>query len=217
MKERNLLQHQKKTKGSFFVVSAPSGAGKTTLCRKLVSSHPWIAFSVSYTTRQPRQGEVHDVDYSFINKEDFMLMADKGEFIEWAEVHGALYGTSRKRLENFMENGRDVILDIDTQGAMQVKGRYEGGTYVFILPPSFDVLKKRLEDRMTDSKEDIEKRLKRAVSEIRSYLRYDYVIINNVLETAVREFEAIVISHRARSQMINPLWVQEGFLKQEER
>jgi guanylate kinase len=211
------LQHQKKTKGSFFVVSAPSGAGKTTICRKLVSSHPRTAFSVSYTTRQPRQGEVNDVDYSFINKEYFMLMAEKSEFIEWAEVHGALYGTSRKRLETLMEAGRDVILDIDTQGAMQVKGRYEGGTYVFILPPSFDVLKKRLEDRMTDSKEDIEKRLKRAVSEIRNYLRYDYVIINDVLETAVREFEAIVISHRARSQMINPLWVKEGFLKEEER
>jgi guanylate kinase len=217
LKGRNLLQHQKKIRGSFFVVSAPSGAGKTTLCRKVVSSLPGLTFSVSYTTRQPRRGEVLDVDYSFISREEFMTMADKSEFIEWAEVHGALYGTSAKRLEALMDAGKDVILDIDTQGAMQIKNRYEAGAYIFILPPSFEVLKKRLEERMTDAKEDIEKRLQKAVSEIRSYLRYDYVIINDVFETALRELEAIILSHRARSQMINPLWVKEVFLKQEEQ
>jgi len=216
LKERNLLQ-QKKSRGSLFVVSAPSGAGKTTLCRRLVSSQPGLAFSVSYTTRQPRKGEVRDVDYTFVGREDFLSMAGRGEFIEWAEVHGALYGTSGKRLEALMEAGNDVILDIDTQGAMQIKERYEGGTYVFILPPSFEVLKKRLEERMTDAKEEIEKRLRRAVSEIRSYQRYDYVIINDVLENALRELEAIILSRRVRAQMINPLWLEEGFFKQEEQ
>lgn len=157
------------------------------------------------------------MDYTFVGREDFLSMAGRGEFIEWAEVHGALYGTSGKRLEALMEAGNDVILDIDTQGAMQIKERYEGGTYVFILPPSFEVLKKRLEERMTDAKEEIEKRLRRAVSEIRSYQRYDYVIINDVLENALRELEAIILSRRVRAQMINPLWLEEGFFKQEEQ
>jgi len=160
---------EKKSKGSLFIVSAPSGAGKTTLCRKLVSSLPNLQFSVSYTTRQPRRGEVNDRDYTFINRQDFRLMADKGEFIEWAEVHGALYGTSRKRLEELLESGNDVILDIDTQGAMQIKERYKEGIYIFILPPSLETLKERLKNRMTDSKEEIGKRLGRAIAEIKTF------------------------------------------------
>jgi guanylate kinase len=207
---------EKKSKGSLFIVSAPSGAGKTTLCRKLVSSLPNLQFSVSYTTRQPRRGEVNDRDYTFINREDFRLMADKGEFIEWAEVHGALYGTSRKRLEELLDSGNDVILDIDTQGAMQIKERYKEGIYIFILPPSPETLKERLKNRMTDSKEEIGKRLGRAIAEIKTFDKYDYVIINDILEDALMEFEAVVISQRVSISKINPLWIEETFLKQEE-
>jgi guanylate kinase len=207
---------EKKSKGSLFIVSAPSGAGKTTLCRKLVSSLPNLQFSVSYTTRQPRKGEVNDRDYTFINRQDFRLMADKGEFIEWAEVHGALYGTSRKRLEELLDSGNDVILDIDTQGAMQIKERYKEGIYIFILPPSLETLKERLKNRMTDSKEEIGKRLGRAIAEIKTFDKYDYVIINDILEDALMEFEAVVISQRVSIKKINPLWIEESFLKQEE-
>ena len=207
---------ERKSKGSLFIVSAPSGAGKTTLCRQLVSSLPDLQFSVSYTTRSPREGEINDRDYTFIGKEDFLSMARKGEFIEWAEVHGAYYGTSGSRINRSIDSGSDVILDIDTQGAMQIKKKYDRGTYIFVLPPSLKVLKQRLECRMTDSEEAIQKRLKAAVSEIRTFSKYDYVIINDVFEKALGEFQAIVTSQRARTSMIDPRWIEESFIRQEE-
>jgi guanylate kinase len=207
---------EKKSRGSLFIVSAPSGAGKTTLCKKIVSSLPDLKFSVSYTTRQPRRGEVNNRDYTFISREEFRSMIGGGEFIEWAEVHGEFYGTSMKRLEELIDSGNDVILDIDTKGAMQIKEKYKEGTYIFVLPPSMDVLKKRLAKRMTDSKEEVGKRLKTAVSEIRTYGKYDYVIINDVLEKALKKFEAIIISHRVSAMKIKPLWIEERFLKEEE-
>jgi guanylate kinase len=207
---------QEKNRGRLFIVSAPSGAGKTTLCRTLVASLPYLKFSVSYTTRQPRQGEAQNVDYTFIGRNEFQSMIDKGEFIEWAEVHGERYGTSRKQLDEMISAGDDVILDIDTQGAKQIKERYSEGTYVFVLPPSMEVLQQRLRNRMTDSAQDIEKRLKQSIAEIKTYPEYDYVIINDMLEKALREFEAIIVSHRVKTEMINPLWIKERFFKQEE-
>jgi guanylate kinase len=216
LKERKALQ-RKKSKGSLFVVSAPSGSGKTTLCKKLVSSLPDLNFSVSYTTRQPRPDEVNDRDYTFVNREDFRSMVKRGEFIEWASVHGEFYGTSSKRVEELMDAGNDVILDIDIQGAMQIKEKYDKGTYIFILPPSLELLKKRLSERMTDSQEEIQKRLDRALQEITSYSSYDYVIINDILEDALKECEAIIISNRASTRMINPLWIEERFLHKEEK
>jgi len=140
-----------------------------------------------------------------------MSMVDKKEFIEWAEIHGEFYGTSKKMLEELIGSGIDVILDIDTQGAMQLKKKYGEGTYIFVLPPSIEVLRERLEKRMTDSKEEIEKRLKMAAVEIKSYHTYDYVIINDTFEDALEELEAIIISHRAGTKMINPLWIEERF------
>jgi guanylate kinase len=202
---------ERKNKGSLFIVSAPSGTGKTTLCKRLVSSVPNLKFSVSYTTRHPRQGEVNNKDYTFINRNEFMSMVDKKEFIEWAEIHGELYGTSKKRLEELIDLGIDVILDIDTQGAMQLKKKYGEGTYIFVLPPSIEVLRERLEKRMTDLKEEIEKRLDMASVEIKNYHMYDYVIINNTFEDALKELDAIIISHRASTKMINPLWIEEKF------
>jgi guanylate kinase len=208
---------QEKSRGSLFIVSAPSGAGKTTLCKRLLSSLPHLRFSISYTTRQPRQGEIHDRDYTFISREDFSSMIGRDAFIEWAEVHGELYGTSRKRLEEFLDNGYDVILDIDTQGALQIKERYREGTYIFLLPPSLEILQKRLTGRKTDSSEEIEKRLKRAVAEIWTYSQYDYVIINDKLENALREFEAIIISQRVTARKVNPIWIKERFSIKEDR
>ena len=213
--ERNPLQ-EKRSRGRLFIVSAPSGAGKTTLCRNVVSSLPQLKFSVSYTTRQPRPGETPDADYTFISRGDFQSMIDRGEFIEWAEVHGERYGTSRERLHEMTCSGYDVILDIDTQGAMQIKKKHAEGTYVFVMPPSMEVLRQRLRSRMTDSLQEIEKRLKRSVAEIKTYPEYDYVIINDNLEKALREFEAIILSFRVRTESINPLWVEERFFKQEE-
>jgi guanylate kinase len=205
----------KKTKGSLFIVSAPSGAGKTTLCRSLIATLPHLKFSVSYTTRRPRSGETHDKDYSFISRENFKIMINNGDFIEWAEVHGELYGTSLARLHAAIDKGNDVILDIDTQGAMQLKAKGTEGIFVFILPPSMEVLKIRLEQRMTDSAEEIQKRINRSVSEIMTYPKYDYVIINDNLEDALKKFQAIIISQRATTDKIDPDWIKKMFLKQE--
>jgi len=207
---------EKTSRGRLFIVSAPSGAGKTTLCRNIMASLPQLKFSVSYTTRQPRPGETPGADYTFISRGGFQSMIDRGEFIEWAEVHGERYGTSRERLHEMTSSGYDVILDIDTQGAMQIKKKYSGGTYVFVMPPSMEVLRQRLRNRMTDSLQEIEKRLKRSVAEIKTYPEYDYVIINDTLEKALREFESIILSYRVRTETINPLWVEERFFKQEE-
>ncbi|MFH1025242.1 MAG: guanylate kinase [Nitrospirota bacterium] len=207
----------KKSRGSLFVVSAPSGAGKTTLCTNVLSFMPNLYFSVSYTTRQPRPGEINDRDYTFISREDFKSMTEKGEFVEWAEVHGELYGTSRNRIETLMDSGSDVILDIDTQGALQIKEQYREGIYIFVLPPSFGVLKTRLEKRMTDSREEINKRLRTALSEINTYAQYDYVIINDMFEDALKELASIIIAQRVSVKKINPLWIQESFSNQEEK
>jgi guanylate kinase len=205
----------RKGRGSLFIVSAPSGAGKTTLCREIVSTFPDLKFSISYTTRKPRQGEVNDRDYTFVSRDRFLEMIAEGEFIEWAEIHEELYGTSRARIGEMLDAGNDVILDIDTQGAMQIRERMSGGIYIFILPPSMEILRKRLEERMTDAKEEIEKRLRHAAAEIKTYSQYDYVIINDILEDARKEFAAIIISHRVSNRMIDPLWIEERFLKQE--
>jgi guanylate kinase len=202
---------EKKSRGNIFIVSAPSGSGKTTLCRELISLLDNLKFSVSFTTRPPRPQEVNNVDYTFISREEFQLMINREEFIEWSEIHNELYGTAKKRLEELVSSGIDVILDIDTQGAMQLKEKYKQGVYIFILPPSIEVLKERLEKRMTDSSEEIEKRLKSALYEIKSYYIYDYVIINDILKDALKEFEAIIIAHRVSTKVINPLSIEERF------
>ena len=205
-----------KSRGSLFIVSAPSGAGKTTLCRQLVETLPNLGFSVSFTTRRPRPGEVNDRDYTFISREDFRSKADQGEFIEWAEVHGEFYGTSKKRVEALLAEGNDVILDIDTQGAMQIKRKFLDGIYIFVLPPSLQILRERLETRMTDSEQEIDRRFKRATDEIKTYREYDYVIMNDNLDDAVRKFKAIIISRRSSIRKIDQQWIDEIFFKQEE-
>jgi len=202
-----------KNKGILFVVSGPSGAGKTTLYREAASSLPNLKHSVSYTTRRPRPGEVNDRDYTFINRDEFKGMIDRAEFAEWAEIHGKLYGTSRKRLEETMDSGIDVILDIDVQGAEQLKKKYQGGVYIFVLPPSLEVLEERLQKRMVNSKEEIEKRLKVAAKEIKRYREYDYVIVNNILEDALKELSAIIISKRVSTERVDPQLIEMNFFK----
>lgn len=195
------------------MVSGPSGAGKTTLYREAASSLPNLKHSVSYTTRRPRPGEVNDRDYTFINRDEFKGMIDRAEFAEWAEIHGKLYGTSKKRLEETMDSGIDAILDIDVQGAEQLKKKYQGGVYIFVLPPSLEVLGKRLQKRMVNSKEEIEKRLKVAAKEIKRYREYDYVIVNNILEDALKELSAIIISKRVSTERVDPQLIEMNFFK----
>jgi guanylate kinase len=200
-----------KPRGSLFIVSAPSGAGKTSLCQKLASDMSNIRHSVSFTTRKSRRGEVNDRDYTFVDEDEFLRMVEAGEFAEWARVHGNLYGTSRKRLEALRDEGIHVILDIDTQGAKEIRSSYHDGIYIFILPPSLDALKERLEKRMSNSAKEIALRLKRAAEEIKNYTRYDYVIINTDFDEALAELKAIVIAEDRRTSKIDPQWVKENF------
>ena len=172
-----------------------------------------VKTSVSYTTRSPRQGEVDGEDYSFISEKKFRGMIQKGAFVEWAEVHGNLYGTSRKRLEKIINDGFNVILDIDTQGAEQIRKTYGNGVFIFILPPSMTELRDRLEKRMSNSQEDMERRLKRASEEIRAYKMYDYVIINDLLKSSISKFESIIVAESQRSSKKDSAWIEKNIIR----
>lgn len=184
-------------RGNLYIVSAPSGSGKTTLLQHLLRSFDNLKFSVSHTTRQPRQGERNGVDYYFTDRAAFSSMAGRGEFLEWAEFNGQLYGTTRAFVEEQINSGNDVILDIDVQGARQVKEKTPAATAIFVLPPSFEELRRRLQARMLESDEVIGKRLEIAKSEIRFYRDYDYIVINDVLANSIRLLESIVRSGTA--------------------
>ena len=179
-------------RGNLYIVSAPSGSGKTTLLQHLLRSFDDLKFSVSHTTRPPRQGEKDAVDYYFTDRTTFMRMVDRGEFLEWAEFNGQLYGTTRAFVEEQIGAGRDVILDIDVQGAKQVKNAIKDATAIFILPPSFEELKRRLTDRMLESDDVIRRRLDIAKREILYYRDYDYIIINDILENSIHLLECIL-------------------------
>ena len=196
-------------RGNLFVISAPSGAGKTTLCQKLLKNMPDMKLSVSYTTREPRKGEVNDVDYTFVTRDKFKKMIEKGEFAEWATVHSNLYGTSIKRIKELNSKGYDILLDIDIHGAVQLKNSYEGALYIFVLPPSMETLEKRLVNRKTDSDEIIRHRLDNAREEISQYENYDYIIINDKLDKAYKELESIVLSARLRTECADHKWIKQ--------
>ena len=185
--------------GSILVISAPSGAGKTTLCKRLLEDDPGVEFSVSFTTRPPRAGERDGVDYVFVDREEFERRRDRGEFVEWAVVGGHLYGTSVTAVKDAAERGRDILLDIDTQGAMSVRRQIADAVLVFILPPGKASLKERLAKRGTDSSEEVASRLGLARGEVEKSFVYDYVIINDDFETAYRQLRAVVEAARCRT------------------
>lgn len=182
--------------GNLYVVAAPSGAGKTTLVRLLLEQEPDVHLSISYTTRAPRTGEQDGREYNFVEVAEFRAMIDRGEFLEWAEVHGNFYGTSKKWIADQLAAGHDVLLEIDWQGAQQVRVSFPEAIGVFILPPSMDELTRRLTGRGTDSADVISRRLAAAQAEMRHVGEFDYVIINDQLAQALDELRTVVCASR---------------------
>lgn len=185
------------------VVSAPSGAGKTSLCEWVVTALPNLAHSVSFTTRPPRPDEQDGRDYHFVDEATFQAMADRGDFAEWAVVHGHLYGTSQALLRRHSAAGQDVILDIDTQGAAILRRGHPDAVSVFIVPPSWAMLEERLRRRRSDTEADIQRRLQRAREEVKHYAEYQYVIVNDVFARAAEELKAIILAERRRSARVD--------------
>jgi len=179
------------------VMSGPSGVGKTTLERKLVEADPMLVSSISTTTRQPREGEKTGRDYFFVERDVFEYMKQR-ELVEWAEVHGELYGTPRRFVENEMVNGRDVLLNIDVQGGIRAKKVFPDAVMIFIFPPSFEVLKERIRRRGDDKPFDVDTRLQNALEEINASDQYDYFVVNDDLDQAVGQIQAIVEAERCR-------------------
>jgi len=188
-----------KREGLILILSAPSGAGKTSLCQNLFSTFPDMKESISYTTRTPRAGEVEGEAYNFVSEAEFDSMIAEDAFAEWAVVHGNKYGTALSTLETARKKGVDLVLDIDCQGALKLKEQFEGGVYVFVVPPSMDELRRRLEHRSSDAPEVIERRIARAADEIKESRWYDYIIVNDRFEVACQELAAIVVSHRLKT------------------
>ena len=185
-------------RGTLFVVSAPSGAGKTTLCRELRKRVPGLAYSISVTTRAPRTGEIHGVDFEFVDRTQFMAMARAGEFAEHAEVHGHLYGTRASVLERALAAGTDILLDIDTQGAARLKAHAPEAVLIFIVAPSMSELEQRLRERRSDGEHEIARRLERARHEVTLWRRYDYLIVNRDVKEAMEQLESIIQAERCR-------------------
>ena len=183
-------------KGLLLVVSGPSGAGKGTICKALLNKNDQIKLSVSATTRKPRNGEVHGVNYFFIEKEEFTKMIENGEFLDHAQIYDNFYGTPKAAIIECLEKGQDVILEIEMQGARQIKEVYPEGVFIFVLPPSLQELKSRIVGRGTETQEEIEKRFSCAFEEINQIVNYDYFIVNEDIEKSVNDVEAIISSEK---------------------
>jgi guanylate kinase len=185
-------------RGTLFVVSAPEGAGKTTLCREMRLRLHDLAYSVSVTTRAPRAGEIDGSDFRFVSEPDFRALLDRGELAEWATVHTNLYGTPAAPMEAALRDGRDVLLDIDTQGAAQLRARYPEAVLIFIVAPSMSELEQRLRERRSDGEHEIARRLERARQEVTLWRRYDYLIVNRDVKEAMEQLESIIQAERCR-------------------
>lgn len=185
-------------RGILFVVSSPSGGGKGTLIQRVLDKVLNLSYSVSFTTRAPRAGEVDGREYFFVATEKFEEMVAAGEFLEWAIVHGKLYGTSREQVSREISAGHDIILEVDVQGAASVRTLLPDSVSIFILPPSFEVLRQRLQARGTDSPDELDLRLRNAPTELQDYSAFQYVIINDELDRAAGEMMAVVHAERAR-------------------
>lgn len=186
------------SRGILFVVSSPSGGGKGTLIRRVLNKIPSLSYSVSFTTRTARTGEIDGREYFFVTQEKFERMAAANEFLEWANVHSKLYGTCREQVFREISEGRDIILEVDVQGAASVRTLLADSVSIFILPPSFEILRERLVARGTDSPEELDLRLRNAPTELRDYSAFQYVIVNDDVERAADELAAIVQAERAR-------------------
>ena len=186
------------SRGILFVVSAPSGGGKGTLIQRVLNKVPNLSYSVSFTTRAPRNGEENGREYFFVTREKFEQMVAAGEFLEWAHVHSKLYGTARDQVAREIAEGRDIILEVDVQGAASVRALITDSVSIFILPPSFKILKERLQSRGTDSPEELVLRLRNAPTELKDYSAFQYVILNDKLDRAANQMAAIVHAERAR-------------------
>lgn len=191
-------------KGLIFVVSAPSGAGKTSLCKRVVDLFTDLRHSISYTTRAPRGSERDGVDYNFVSEGKFLEMVENDEFVEWAFVHGNRYGTAEDSLRRCEEEGIDVILDIDVQGAAQIREKLKRGVYIFVLPPSPEDLEKRLKGRGTDGDEVIRERLSNAREEVSQISNYDYIIINDLFDDAAEKLKSVIVAERCGRDSVFP-------------
>ncbi len=186
------------TKGKLFVVSGPSGAGKGTICKEILDQERNIEMSVSMTTRAPRKGEVDKVHYHFVDRESFERLIEEDGFMEYADVYGNFYGTPKSKVLEWINAGIDVILEIDVQGAMQIKKNYPEGVFIFILPPSLTELKRRIRGRGSETEETMARRLSEALNEIRCIDKYDYRVINEELDVAIDRVRAIITAEQCK-------------------
>jgi guanylate kinase len=184
--------------GNLFIISSPSGGGKGTLIREVLRIVPNIGYSISFTTRKMRVGEEHGKHYFFVNRDEFENLIERGEFLEYAEVHGNFYGTSKTQVEKMTDDGRDVILEIDVQGANSIRAKMPKAVSIFILPPAFEVLKTRLVLRQTESDEELAIRLRNSRGEVEDYKDFDYVIINDEVEKATNDLKTAILAERLR-------------------
>jgi guanylate kinase len=199
-RQSNSKSDAEAARGILFVVSSPSGGGKGTLIQRVLKSVPHLSYSVSYTTRAPRSGEIEGREYCFVTAEQFEAMIAAGAFLEWAQVHGKLYGTSRQQVSREVSAGHDIILEVDVQGAASVRDLIADSVSIFILPPSLEILRQRLISRGTDSPEELELRLRNAPKELKHYKDFDYVILNEEIERAAGQLASIIDAERARLQ-----------------
>jgi len=196
--EMNATSQANCGRGILFVVSSPSGGGKGTLIERVLNKVPNLSYSVSFTTRAPRNGEIDGREYFFVTTEKFEQMIAANEFLEWAHVHSKLYGTARQQVFLEISEGRDIILEVDVQGAASIRALMADAVSIFILPPSFEILRQRLQSRGTDSPEELELRLRNAPTEVNHYAAFQYVIFNDDADRAAQQMAAIVHAERAR-------------------
>ncbi|CUU46452.1 guanylate kinase [Clostridium beijerinckii] len=191
-----------KGRGLLIVISGPSGAGKGTICKRFMEKNKDVLLSVSATTRSPRAGEVEGINYFFMSKEQFVEKIESNDFLEYAEVYDNYYGTPKSNVEEMLQNGKDVILEIDIQGALKVKENTREGVFVFILPPSMEELKQRIINRGSETQESLMKRFKSAYKEINFISKYNYAVVNDKVEIAVEKLEAIISAEKCRVDRI---------------
>ncbi len=195
--------------GLLLVVSGPSGVGKSTVCRYLVNSLPEVEVSVSMTTRPPREGEKEGINYYFVSEGDFKSRIKTGFFLEWAKIYGNFYGTPLDKVEKRLQQGKDVILEIDVQGALQVRNKYPSAVLVFVAPPSFEELTRRIVGRGTEKEKLVEERLEVARDELKAYQSYDYMVINDDLETSAGKIKSILTAEKCRVYRHHQWWEEK--------